>query len=308
VPPIVSSTASSAPVAGPTGDGVAASPATGSHPDATAPPTSGDPDGSGARAPRADFGVPGGLGGLGGPAEPWWHHLRPSALVPLRPLDKGLVRLVTVAVLAAVVGAGAVWAGSGDGGPPASVGASLPMATRRPAPGTTGGPAPSPGTTAGAAWVAIAGAVVRPGLYRVASDTRLSSLIAAAGGLAGDADADRVNLAAAVRDGERVYVPRRGEPGAPPVVAGADPGAAVAPGGSAAAGAGGAGASASGPLDLNRASADELDRLPGVGPATARAIIDHRSAKGPFTSVDQLADVRGIGPAKLDQLRPLVVV
>ncbi|MFP5376615.1 MAG: ComEA family DNA-binding protein, partial [Acidimicrobiia bacterium] len=100
------------------------------------------------------------------------------------------------------------------------------------------------------------------------------------------------NLAARVADGERVYVPRRGE--APP------PGA---PGG----GAGGAGAG-SAPVDLNTATVDQLVSLPGIGPATARAIVDHRAEHGRFTSVEQLLDVRGIGEAKLAALRPLVKV
>ena len=62
-----------------------------------------------------------------------------------------------------------------------------------------------------------------------------------------------------------------------------------------------------GPVDLNRATAAELDLLPGIGPATAQAIVDHREANGPFASVDDLEAVRGIGPAKLEAIRPLVV-
>ena len=62
-----------------------------------------------------------------------------------------------------------------------------------------------------------------------------------------------------------------------------------------------------GPVDLNRATAAELDALPGIGPATAQAIVDHREANGPFVSVDDLEAVRGIGPAKLEAIRPLVV-
>ena len=95
----------------------------------------------------------------------------------------------------------------------------------------------------------------------------------------------------------RVWVPRRGE---------TDPPAEVPTGG----GSGGsAGADGPAPLvDLNTATADELDALPGIGPATAAAIIDHRQRNGPFTSVDELADVRGIGDAKLAELRDLVRV
>ena len=63
-----------------------------------------------------------------------------------------------------------------------------------------------------------------------------------------------------------------------------------------------------GPVDLNRATAAELDALPGIGPATAQAIVDHREANGPFASVDDLEQVRGIGPAKLATIRPLVTL
>jgi competence protein ComEA len=68
------------------------------------------------------------------------------------------------------------------------------------------------------------------------------------------------------------------------------------------------GALPAGPIDLNRATVDELDRLPGVGPATAAAIVAHRDEFGPFASVDDLLDVRGIGPAKLDAIRTLIRV
>jgi competence protein ComEA len=149
-------------------------------------------------------------------------------------------------------------------------------------------------TTTIAAEVVVhaAGAVVAPGLYRLPAGSRVADLIAAAGGLSPDADGDRVNLAAVLADGARVAVPRVGEP-AP----------AVDPSGGAA-----ATASASGPIDLNSATATELDALPGIGPATAKLIVDDRERNGPFHAVDDLLRVRGIGPAKLDQLRALVTV
>jgi competence protein ComEA len=157
--------------------------------------------------------------------------------------------------------------------------------------------------------VQAAGAVERPGVYRMGSGARVDDLVRAAGGLAGDADADRVNLAAPVADGERVWVPRRGEPVPPPVVAGAGGGAAVGTGGgpSPGGGAGGSAGPAPGPpVSLSTATADQLDALPGVGPATAAAIIAYRDQHGAFSSVDDLLEVRGIGEAKLEQLRPLV--
>jgi competence protein ComEA len=143
--------------------------------------------------------------------------------------------------------------------------------------------------------VQAAGAVVRPGVYRLPDGARVADLVEAAGGPAADADLDRVALAAKLADGQRVAVPRRGEPSP------ADP-AAAATGG--AAGIEGP----VGPVDLNRATTADLDRLPGVGPATAAAIVAYREAHGAFRSIDELTDVPGIGPAKLAALRGLVTV
>lgn len=141
--------------------------------------------------------------------------------------------------------------------------------------------------------VQAAGAVTAPGVYTLPSGARVHELIAAAGGVTSDADPGALGLAVVLMDGERVYVPRIGEfvPAAP-----SQAGRPTANG------------AASGPLDLNRASVDELDGLPGVGPATAQAIVAHRDRNGPFLSVEGLLDVRGIGPAKLDALRELVTV
>ena len=122
--------------------------------------------------------------------------------------------------------------------------------------------------------------------------------------------------------GRRVHRRRRRRPGEPGVArsptasgsgcpGGARPTPPVAVGGGGAGGSGGSVAAPDrppAPVDLNTATAEELDTLPGVGPATAAAIIDHRQRNGPFRSVDDLADVRGIGDAKLAQLRELVRV
>jgi len=149
-------------------------------------------------------------------------------------------------------------------------------------------------TTTAAAPVVVqaAGAIAHPGVYTLAAGARVNDLVAAAGGLAPDADADQVLLAAVLTDGERVYVPRVGETPPP------------APGGSG----GTSSASSRGPVDLNTASESELESLPGIGPTLAQAIIDYRTTHGRFASVDELGDVRGIGPARLEQLRPLVKV
>jgi competence protein ComEA len=143
--------------------------------------------------------------------------------------------------------------------------------------------------------VHVAGAVVAPGVYRLSAGARVVDAIATAGGLRADAATDAVNQAALVRDGERVYVPAVGE--------------AVPPGAMGSGSTGGTSSSVpTGPLDLNVATAEQLDTLPGVGPATAAAIVAYRDDHGPFATVDDLGEVRGIGPAKLEALRDLVRV
>lgn len=144
---------------------------------------------------------------------------------------------------------------------------------------------------AGEIVVHIAGAAVHPGLYRLPAEARVADALDAAGGPAAEADLDALNLATRLTDGERVYIPRKGE-----VAAG------LVPDGGAAAGATG------GLVDLNAATAAQLVALPGIGPATAGAIVAYRREHGPFRSVDQLLEVRGIGPAKLAALRDKVRV
>lgn len=136
--------------------------------------------------------------------------------------------------------------------------------------------------------VDVAGAVRRPGLYRLKQGSRIEDALVAAGGAAPKAQLDAVNLAAPVADGEQVLVP------GPGVAAAASGGSGGAP-------------SPSAPLDLNTATADELDALPGVGPVTAQKIIAYRTAHGPFHAVTELEGVPGIGPAKLAQLKGLVI-
>jgi len=140
--------------------------------------------------------------------------------------------------------------------------------------------------------VHVAGAVARPGVYELAAGARVLDAVSAAGGLGPEADERQLNLAAPLVDGSRVHVPVVGEDPPPAPAVGAPPGE---PG-------------AAGPVDLNRADAAALEALPGIGPATAAAIVEHRERIGRFTSVDQLLDVRGIGEAKLAALRDLVRV
>jgi competence protein ComEA len=140
--------------------------------------------------------------------------------------------------------------------------------------------------------VSVVGRVARPGLVTLPGGARVADAVAAAGGLLPDADPASVNLAALVPDGAQIAI---GVPGAP---AGSDD-AAAAPGG-----AGGSGSR----VDLNVATAGELDALPGIGPVLAQRIVDHRSRNGPFRSIDQLEDVPGIGPAIAAELARMVAV
>ncbi len=151
--------------------------------------------------------------------------------------------------------------------------------------------------------VDVVGEVRRAGVYRVAAGARIVDAIDAAGGLTPQADRARVNLAAPVSDGERIFVPAVGQQ-VPAIAVGGQP--AGPPAGTPGATGGGVGQGE--PVNINTASLEELDTLPGVGPATAQAIIDHRTQNGPFASVDELLDVRGIGDAKLAELRDHVAV
>jgi competence protein ComEA len=165
-------------------------------------------------------------------------------------------------------------------------------------PGPIAGGVPAEGVLT----VHVAGAVASPGVVRLPDGSRVVDAVVAAGGLRPDADPDRVNLAARLVDAQRVVVPVAGQP-VPAEVIPAAPGAGAAGSGST-----GAPGAPDGPIDLNTASAAELETLPGVGPATAAAIVDHRTRSGPFRSVDGLLEVRGIGEAKLGAVRDLVTV
>jgi competence protein ComEA len=135
--------------------------------------------------------------------------------------------------------------------------------------------------------VDVAGAVRRPGLHELAPGTRIADAVAAAGGATAKADITAVNLAAPIADGEQIVVPARG---------------------SGAAGASsGAGPSPTAPLDLNSASLEQLDTLPGIGPTTAQKILDYRQAHGSFHSVAELDAVPGIGQGRIEQLKGLVL-
>ena len=198
----------------------------------------------------------------------------------------GVGRLVAAAFATVVVCAGAFWLVSS---PPPPTEASLPMATSTTVSEPSNEPSASTTTAPATVLVHVAGAVVEPGVYELESGARVRDAVLAAGGPADGADWDALNLAALVADASRVYVPIVGELLPAELVAGSDPAPAAA-----------------GPMDVNRATVDELDRLPGVGPATATAIITERERNGPFVDVDDLERVPGIGPAKLEALRDQV--
>ncbi|QIS40391.1 ComEA family DNA-binding protein [Clavibacter capsici] len=143
-------------------------------------------------------------------------------------------------------------------------------------------------------YVHVVGAVVSPGLFPLAPGSRVVDALAAAHGFADGADPAGVNLARVLTDGEQLVVPRQGETAAP-----------AAPG---AAGASATGASPSTPVDLNTATAEQLETLPRVGPSLAARIIAWRSAHGRFTRVADLGRVPGIGDRTLASLTPLVRV
>jgi competence protein ComEA len=163
---------------------------------------------------------------------------------------------------------------------------------------TTGVPRPTPADVGEAAStsttvvVSVVGLVARPGLVTLPTGSRVADAVTAAGGLLPGADATSVNMAAVVADGQQLAI---GVPGA---------GTGGAQGsGSAPSGTGGAG-----PVNLNSATAADLDELPGIGPVLAQRIIDYRTQVGRFTSVDQLDDVPGIGPALYGRLSGSVTV
>jgi competence protein ComEA len=218
-------------------------------------------------------------------------------------------------------------------------GAATPGAAKTPASGS-GGTAKSSGYL----YVYVCGAVKRPGVYRAGAGTRVNVAISLAGGLANNADATRVNLARRIVDGERIYIPRAGEIVSAAMLDGqqsasGSPSSGTGSGVSATAGSGtggswgsdtGANSPGLGPgsgdtglggptgrgpawrsdgrLNINLATAADLDTLPGIGPAFAARIIDYRQSHNGFTDVEQLGNVCGIGPKTLAKLKPLICI
>lgn len=196
----------------------------------------------------------------------------------LTPAPRAVAGLALVAGLGVLLGLGFVWFSRPvtESAPPVRRSTPTPVA---------------PASAAARLVVHVVGAVRRPGLVELPSGARVSDAVAAAGGPTKDADLSSVNLARRVADGEQLVVLAKGQ--APP------PGAAQA-------GAGGGGAP--GVLDLNAATVEQLQDLPGVGPVLAQRIVDWRTEHGRFSSVDELREVSGIGDRKFAELRSKVRV
>jgi competence protein ComEA len=145
--------------------------------------------------------------------------------------------------------------------------------------------------------VSVEGAVATPGIYRLAGDARVQDALTAAGGAAANADLARVNPAAHVHDEERLVVPWRDAAQGVTAMPGATITAAVTtlPAGRT-------------PININTASADQLEALPGIGPALAEAIVAYRDVNGLFQTVDELAEVKGISLKTVDEIRALITV
>src|SRR5579862_570363 len=209
----------------------------------------------------------------------------PSFAVSRRHAVALVVGLLVVVVLATRL--------LGSGSAPGQVTVEAPTSSEAGA-AESGGPAAPAASPAAAAFVVgdVAGAVRRPGVYRLRQGARITDAIARAGGATSRAQIVSVDLAAPLADGEQVLVPSAGDSGS-----GAVAGVGAAAGGP----------STSAPIDLNTATAEQLDTLPGVGPVTAQKIVEYRQTHGPFTSVDQLDAIPGIGAARIADLKGLVV-
>lgn len=191
--------------------------------------------------------------------------------------------------------------------PVESLEATNPAASSEPVQGSSGSqPSGGPASTQAMVIVHVAGAVNSPGVVSLPAGSRVNDAILAAGGPSPISDPGRLNLAAVVADGQKVFVPEPGEE-LPAELAGAPPGAAApAPG---APGDSGAGSPAAGAkVNLNTATPSDLATLPKIGPVLAQKIVEWRLEHGPFDTVEELDAVDGVGPKMLEILMPLVTV
>ncbi|MCI0396616.1 MAG: helix-hairpin-helix domain-containing protein [Chloroflexi bacterium] len=166
----------------------------------------------------------------------------------------------------------------------------------RPAPIHIESPQPTatslPTATPGPLRVYISGEVAAPAVYQLPAGSIIQDAVNAAGGFTTRADPVAVNLAQPLADGMHVHVPSEGQAASVPVVS--DPAASVQPAG--------------GLVNINTATLEELDTLPGVGPSTAENIIEYRQANGPFATPDDIMDVPGIGEGKFEDIKDLITV
>jgi competence protein ComEA len=223
------------------------------------------------------------------------------AAVRADPGRAGVITLAVVGVIAVLV---TVFTLARDKPPPV-VSAKLPPVEMVSSASPTPGPAP-PGAD-GPVVASVVGLVHKPGLVTLAPGARIADALTAAGGALDGADLIGLNMAQRVTDGEQIIVGISAAPGQPAAMGSSiSSGATVAP--TEAPSTAGTTPAPGGLVDLNAATVEELDTLPGIGPVTAAAIIAWRDANGRFTSIDQLGDVDGIGPARLEKLRDLVRV
>lgn len=232
-------------------------------------------------------------------------------------MDRRAVAAVAVLALLAVVLAGAGWwrarpqavavppvvggatrATSGSGAERARVAPGSGPAAAAVAPGVDASAVPAAPSNVS---VHVVGKVAQPGVLALPAGSRVDDALKAAGGALPGTDLSVLNLARVLVDGEQIPV---GVPGAtaPPPMPAAAPGAAATGAG------GGKAAAVGGVVDLNTATAEQLDALPGIGPVMAAHILDWRREHGRFTSVDQLREIRGIGARRLEEIRPRVRV
>jgi competence protein ComEA len=158
-------------------------------------------------------------------------------------------------------------------------------------------PTPRPTATVAVVLVDVRGAVARPGVYSLPGGSRVQDALTLAGGLLSNADNRNLNLARKLNDGEQIYIPTQGEAtlqSVPPPARTVRPATPTK--------------TSSGVININSATVEELDRLPGIGPAIAQRIVDYRNQNGPFKKIEDLKQVRGIGDSLFAQIKDLVQV
>ncbi len=165
--------------------------------------------------------------------------------------------------------------------------ASTPLVISTPFPTSTPTATPTPSPIR----VHISGAVRQPAVYELSPGSIVQDAVDLAGGPAPDADLDRINLAMELRDQQQVYVPRQGETNPPPSISG-----------------GGSGESVRGLININTATAAELETLPRIGPAIAQRIVEYREVNGPFEAIEEIQNVPGIGEKTFEGFKDMIVV